>query len=525
MIKNIRNNGILIIDFGSQYTQLIAKCIRKINVYCEILSCCTNEKIIKDFHPRGIILSGGPESTTNKNSVDVSDFIFTSGIPVLGICYGMQLMTVKLGGCVKKAKRCEFGRTRVHITTDNILTRGIENQSSNNEKVLDVWMSHRDTITSLPPGFTGLASTENCQHAIIEHKQKNLYGVQFHPEVSHTIQGVNILKSFLFNICNCEKKLWIPEKIVSDSIASIQKQVGKEKVILGLSGGIDSLVTAILLELAIGKNLFCLFINNGLLRLEEVNQVIALCKREFAFQIRYISAEKRFLKSLEGIEDPELKRKTIGNLFVKIFEEEATKLKNVKWLAQGTIYPDVIESSVSISEKASLIKSHHNVGGLPKKMNLKVIEPLRYLFKDEVRSIGYELGMSYDSLNRHPFPGPGLAVRIMGEVKKEYCDMLRHADHIFIDELHKNHLYKKVSQAFVIFIPVRSVSVMGDKRKYEWVVSLRAVNTDNFMTASWSKLPYEFLEKVSSRIINEVKHISRVVYDISSKPPATIEWE
>ncbi|XOD70069.1 MAG: glutamine-hydrolyzing GMP synthase [Sodalis sp. (in: enterobacteria)] len=525
MIKNIRKHRILILDFGSQYTQLVARQVRELGVYCKILAWDLTEEQIRKLNPSGIILSGGPDSTTKSGSPRAPDYVFRASVPVLGICYGMHTMAMQLGGKVQGSSKREFGYARVELLTDSLLVRNIQdNICSSSLPFLDVWMSHGDKITAIPPDFITVASSESCPFAIIANEKKLFYGVQFHPEVTHTHQGKRILKRFVINICQCVP-LWTPEKIIEDAIAHIRDQVGEDRVILGLSGGVDSSVTAMLLHRAICDQLTCVFVDNGLLRLNEANQVMKMFGNHYGLNIIYVKAEDRFISALRGIKDPERKRKIIGQLFIKVFEEQALNLTNIKWLAQGTIYSDVIESAASVTGKAQIIKSHHNVGGLPKKMTMGLIEPLKELFKDEVLKIGLELGMSYDMLYRHPFPGPGLAVRVLGEVKKEYCDLLRYADAIFIEELHKANLYNKVRQAFTVFLPVRSVGVMGDERKYYWVVSLRAVETIDFMTAHWAHLPYEFLGRVSNRIINEIDGISRVVYDISGKPPATIEWE
>ncbi|BGI50790.1 MAG: glutamine-hydrolyzing GMP synthase [Arsenophonus endosymbiont of Ceratovacuna japonica] len=525
MIANVHEYKILIINFGSQYAQLIARRIREIGVYCELFSSNISEEQIRKFNPNGIILSGSPESTIKQNSPYVVEYIFQAGVPILGICYGMQIMSIQLGGQVEISNKREFGYAKVYIKQSCKLLNNIyDTLSSNNEPVLNVWMSHNDKVTSIPNNFKIIASTDNCQFAIIANEKKRFYGVQFHPEVTHTYQGVNILRRFTLNICCC-KSNWTSEKIIEYSVQYLKTQIGSDKIILALSGGIDSSVTALLLNRAVGKQLTCIFVNNGLLRLNESQQIINMFSKKFNLNIIHVSAQDRFLKALSGIYDPELKRKIIGNIFIEIFNEQAIKQTQVKWLAQGTIYPDIIESAISSSNKAHIIKSHHNVGGLPIKMKLKLIEPLKELFKDEVRQMGHELGLPYDILYRHPFPGPGLGVRVLGEVKKEYCDLLHKADSIFIEELHIANLYYKVSQAFTVFLPIQTVSVMGDNRKYDWVISLRAIETIDFMTANWVYLPYDFLNKVSNRIINEVKGISRVVYDISNKPPSTIEWE
>ncbi|MEK8162584.1 glutamine-hydrolyzing GMP synthase [Morganella morganii] len=525
MTTNIHQHRILILDFGSQYTQLIARRIREIGVYCELWAWDVTEEQIRNFNPNGIILSGGPESTTEHNSPRAPEYVFSAGVPVLGICYGMQTMSMQLGGAVETSDEREFGYAQVEIRETCELFRGIQDMLDDNGKpLLDVWMSHGDKVTAIPSDFVTVASTETCPFAIMANDEKRFYGVQFHPEVTHTHQGQEILKRFVLDICQCEA-LWTPEAIIEDTVIRLREQIGDDHVILALSGGVDSSVTAMLLNRAIGKRLTCVFVDNGLLRLNEAEQVMEMFAGKFDLNIIHAKAEDRFLNALKGIADPEAKRKAIGHTFIEIFDEEASKQKQVKWLAQGTIYPDVIESAASETGKAHVIKSHHNVGGLPEDMELGLVEPLRELFKDEVRRIGLQLGLPYDMLYRHPFLGPGLGVRVLGEVKKEYCDILRRADAIFIEELHKADLYHKVSQAFTVFLPVRSVGVMGDGRKYDWVVSLRAVETIDFMTAHWAHLPYDLLGRVSNRIINEVDGISRVVYDVSGKPPATIEWE
>jgi GMP synthase (glutamine-hydrolysing) len=523
--KNIHADRILILDFGAQYTQLIARRVREAGVYCELHAYDMGEEAIRAFAPKGIILSGGPESVTEATTPRAAKVVFELGVPVLGICYGMQTMAAQLGGAVETSTHREFGYAQVRARGHSRLLRDIEDHASpEGYGLLDVWMSHGDRVAKLPPGFTVIAASANAPLAGMADESRQFYGVQFHPEVTHTRQGARILQRFVLEICACAG-LWTPGNIIDDSIAQLRAHIGQEEVILGLSGGVDSSVVAALLHRAIGEQLICVFVDTGLLRLQEGDQVMATFAQHMGVKVLRVNAEERFLTALKGESDPEKKRKIIGNLFVAVFDEESKKLKQAKWLAQGTIYPDVIESAGAKSGKAHVIKSHHNVGGLPEKMHLKLCEPLRELFKDEVRKIGVELGLPYDMVYRHPFPGPGLGVRILGEVKKEYADILRQADAIFIDELRKADLYDKVSQAFSVFLPVRSVGVMGDGRRYDYVVALRAVETIDFMTASWAHLPYEFLEKVSTRIINEVRGISRVTYDISSKPPATIEWE
>jgi GMP synthase (glutamine-hydrolysing) len=525
MSKDIHSSRILILDFGSQYTQLIARRVREIGVYCELYPFDLDEQAIREFNPQGIILSGGPESVTEASTPRASNVVFELGVPVLGICYGMQTMAAQLGGEVSSSTEREFGYAQVKHVGESELFRGIEDHADDSgDFLLDVWMSHGDKVTALPPGFKCIGSSANAPFAAMANEEKGFYGVQFHPEVTHTRQGGRLLERFVLGICGCEA-LWTSGNIIDDAVAQIREQVGDDEVVLGLSGGVDSSVTAALLHKAIGKNLTCVFVDNGLLRLNEGDQVMAMFAKHMGLNVIRVDAEDRFLNALKGENDPEKKRKIIGRVFVEVFEEEASKLKNAKWLAQGTIYPDVIESAGAKTGKAHVIKSHHNVGGLPEDMELKLVEPLRELFKDEVRKIGLELGLPYDMLYRHPFPGPGLGVRILGEVKKEYADLLRRADAIFIEELYKHELYHKTSQAFAVFLPVKSVGVMGDARKYDYVIALRAVETIDFMTARWAHLPYEFLEHVSNRIINEIDGISRVTYDISSKPPATIEWE
>ncbi|MGR6981094.1 glutamine-hydrolyzing GMP synthase [Testudinibacter sp. P27/CKL/0425] len=524
-MNNIHQHKILILDFGSQYTQLIARRVREIGVYCELWAWDVAEQDIRDFNPSGIILSGGPESTTEQNSPRAPEYVFNAGVPVLGICYGMQTMAMQLGGEVKSSTEREFGYASVEVVQTNPLFKSLQNAlSAQQQPLLDVWMSHGDKVTQIPPQFEISAATDSCPIAAMADKSKNFYGVQFHPEVTHTKSGLELLQNFVLNICGCENR-WTAENIIEDAVARIKAQVGDDEVILGLSGGVDSSVTALLLHRAIGKNLHCVFVDNGLLRLNEAEQVMEMFGDKFGLNIIHVNAEDRFLNELAGVSDPEAKRKVIGKVFVDVFDEESQKQANVKWLAQGTIYPDVIESAASKTGKAHVIKSHHNVGGLPDYMKLGLVEPLKELFKDEVRKIGLALGLPYEMLYRHPFPGPGLGVRVLGEVKKEYCDILRRADAIFIEELHKADWYHKVSQAFTVFLPVKSVGVMGDGRKYDWVVSIRAVETIDFMTAHWAHLPYDLLGRISNRIINEVNGISRVVYDISGKPPATIEWE
>jgi GMP synthase (glutamine-hydrolysing) len=525
MTTNIHEHRILILDFGSQYTQLIARRVREAGVYCELHPWDISDEDIRDFNPNGIILSGGPESTVAENAPVAPQLVFEMGVPVFGICYGMQTMTAQMGGKVENADHHEYGYAQIRARGHSRLLTDIEDHTTEEGYgMLDVWMSHGDRVVEMPEGFKLMASTESCPVAGIANEEKQFYGVQFHPEVTHTRQGQRILERFIHEICGCAAD-WTPGNIAEDAIASIREKVGSDEVILGLSGGVDSSVVAALLHKAIGDQLTCVFVDNGLLRYKEGDQVMATFAEHMGVKVIRVDAEQRFLDALAGENDPEKKRKIIGNLFVDIFEEESNKLKSAKWLAQGTIYPDVIESAGSKTGKAHVIKSHHNVGGLPDYMKLELLEPLRELFKDEVRKLGVELGLPYDMVYRHPFPGPGLGVRILGEVKKEYADILRLADHIFIEELRKHDLYDKTSQAFAVFLPIKSVGVTGDGRRYEWVVSLRAVETIDFMTARWAHLPYEFLDHVCRRIVNEVSGISRVVYDITGKPPGTIEWE
>ncbi|MGR8920708.1 MAG: glutamine-hydrolyzing GMP synthase [Gammaproteobacteria bacterium] len=524
-VKDLHADRILILDFGAQYTQLIARRVREAQVYCEIHPFDMSEAAVREFGARGIILSGGPESVTANADFRAPACVFELGVPVLGICYGMQTMAFQLGGTVEAASEREFGYARVRARGHSRLLRDI--QDLTNEEghgLLDVWMSHGDHVTEMPPGFKRIASTDNAPIAGIADEQRNFYGVQFHPEVTHTKQGQAILGRFVHEICGCGS-LWTPANIISDSIERIRAEVGTDRVLLGLSGGVDSSVVAALLHEAIGPQLTCVFVDNGLLRLNEADQVMATFAQNMGVDVRHVDAGEQFLGALAGVADPEEKRKIIGRTFIEVFEAEAEKLEDVAWLAQGTIYPDVIESAGAKTGKAHVIKSHHNVGGLPEDMRLELVEPLRELFKDEVRKVGTELGLPRDMVYRHPFPGPGLGVRILGEVRTEFADILRRADAIFIDELRAAGLYDDVSQAFAVFLPVRSVGVQGDARTYEYVIALRAVETVDFMTAHWAHLPYEFLDHVSRRIINEIGGVSRVAYDISGKPPATIEWE
>ena len=525
MAQDIHSHRILVLDFGSQYTQLIARRIREIGVYCEIRPFDITEADIREFGPKGVILAGGPESVTEAGSPRAPECLFAMDLPILGICYGMQTMAEQLGGKVMASDKREFGYAQVRIRQPGRLFEGIRDHVlENGDGLLDVWMSHGDKVIRLPEGFELTASTESAPIAAMSHVSKPWFGVQFHPEVTHTLQGKRILERFVLEICGCEA-LWTPGRIIDDAVERIRKQVGSDKVLLGLSGGVDSSVTAALLHKAIGDQLTCVFVDNGLLRLHEGDQVMDMFAKSMGVKVIRADAQDLFLSRLKGVQDPEAKRKIIGATFIEVFDQEASKLKDVRWLAQGTIYPDVIESAASKTGKAHVIKSHHNVGGLPENMQFELVEPLRELFKDEVRKIGLELGLPYDMVYRHPFPGPGLGVRILGEVKKEYADILREADAIFIEELHRADYYHKTSQAFAVFLPVKSVGVVGDARRYEYVIALRAVETIDFMTARWAHLPYDLIERVSNRIINEISGVSRVVYDVSSKPPATIEWE
>ena len=516
---------ILILDFGSQYTQLIARRVREAGVYCELFSYDTPAEEIRKFAPRGIILSGGPESVTLTDTPRAPKEIFDMKVPILGICYGQQTMAAQLGGTVEPGDKREFGYARVRMHGHSKLFRDLRDEKeSSGAEWLHVWMSHGDRVTQLPAGFKVIADTPAAPFAGIADEARGFYGIQFHPEVTHTTQGRMILQRFVHDICGCGS-LWTPGNIIESMVSSVREQVGKDEVILGLSGGVDSSVVAALLHRAIGKQLTCIFVDNGLLRLNEGDQVMETFARHMGVKVIRVDAEDRFLSALKGVADPEKKRKIIGGIFIDIFEEKAAKIKNAHWLAQGTIYPDVIESAAAKTRKAHVIKSHHNVGGLPEKMNIKLLEPLRELFKDEVRRIGEELGLPHQMVYRHPFPGPGLGVRILGEVKKEYAELLRKADAIYLEELYRHELYDKISQAFAVFLPVKSVAVLGDARVYDYVIALRAVETVDFMTANWAPIPYEILGTISNRIINEVRGISRVVYDISGKPPATIEWE
>ncbi len=516
---------ILILDFGSQYAQLIARRVREANVYCELHPYDVDEAFIREFNPKGIILSGGPNSVTEGDTPRAPQVVFDLGVPVLGICYGMQTMAVQLGGAVENGLVREFGYAEVRAQGHSALLREIQDRvNEHGHGLLDVWMSHGDKVTTLPAGFKIIASNPATPIAAMADEIRRFYAVQFHPEVTHTYQGKALIERFVHDICGCGKDWNMPDYI-SEAIEKIRAQVGKEEVILGLSGGVDSSVAAALLQRAIGNQLTCVFVDNGLLRLNEAKQVMETFAKNLGVKVIHVDASAAFMKHLKDVTDPEKKRKIIGREFVEVFQRESAKLPNAKWLAQGTIYPDVIESAGAKNNKAHAIKSHHNVGGLPDTLHLKLLEPLRELFKDEVRELGVSLGLPHDMVYRHPFPGPGLGVRILGEVKHEYAELLRRADAIFIEELVASGWYAKTSQAFAVFLPVKSVGVMGDGRTYEWVVALRAVQTEDFMTAQWAELPYALLGKVSNRIINEVRGINRVVYDISGKPPATIEWE
>jgi GMP synthase (glutamine-hydrolysing) len=522
---HINHEKILILDFGAQYTQLIARRVREAKVYCEIHPNDVGADFIRAFAPKGVILSGSYMSAYEESTDKVAPCVFELGAPVLGICYGMQTMAQQLGGRVEGGHHREFGYAEVRARGHTRLLGGIEDfRTPEGYGMLKVWMSHGDKVVEMPPGFKLMASTESCPIAGMADEDRRFYGVQFHPEVTHTLQGQAILTRFVREICGCRGDWNMPD-YATEAVGRIREQVGDEEVILGLSGGVDSSVAAALIHKAIGRQLTCVFVDTGLLRLNEAEQVVDTFDRHMGLRLVRIDATERFMAKLAGVTDPEAKRKIIGAEFVHVFQDEAAKLPNAKWLAQGTIYPDVIESAGAKTRKATTIKSHHNVGGLPETLHLKLLEPLRELFKDEVRALGEALGLPHEMVYRHPFPGPGLGVRVLGEVKKEYADLLRRADAIFIDELRASGWYDKTSQAFAVFLPVRSVGVMGDGRTYEWVVALRAVQTQDFMTAHWAHLPHDLLARVSNRIINEVRGINRVVYDICGKPPATIEWE
>jgi GMP synthase (glutamine-hydrolysing) len=523
------HDTIVIFDFGSQVTQLIARRIREANVYCEVHPADIDEALLRSLAPKGIVLSGSHMSAYEESTDRAPAAVFDLGVPVFGICYGMQTMAQQLGGKVEGGHTREFGYAEVRARGHTRLLEGIEDRRNDQgHGILNVWMSHGDKVVELPPGFKLMASTESCPIAGMADESRRFYAVQFHPEVTHTPQGEAILRRFVLDICGCRPD-WVMVDHVGEAVASIRAQVGTDEVILGLSGGVDSSVAAALIHSAIGNQLTCVFVDTGLLRQDEGRQVSTTFRQHMGMKLIHVDASARFMAALVGVTDPEDKRKIIGREFVHVFQEEAAKLRErgtaVKWLAQGTIYPDVIESAGAKTKKAQSIKSHHNVGGLPDTLHLKLLEPLRDLFKDEVRNLGLALGLPREMIFRHPFPGPGLGVRILGEVKADYADLLRRADAIFIDELRAAGWYDRVSQAFAVFLPVKSVGVMGDGRTYEWVVSLRAVQTTDFMTAHWAHLPHELLGRVSNRIINEARGINRVVYDISGKPPATIEWE
>jgi len=516
-VSNKKIDTILVLDFGSQYTQLIARRIRESDVYSEILPWDIDESKIINLNPKGVILSGGPNSVTESYTPRIPQCIFDIAVPILGICYGMQTLAEQMGGHVISANQKEFGHSELEVVSESIIFQNLN-------KKINVWMSHGDQVQDLPDDFNLTASTATAPIAAMEHKDLPIYGIQFHPEVTHTDNGQKILENFIFNVCKSNTD-WKMHDLISERIKEIKEQVQDNKVLLGLSGGVDSSVTAALLHKAIGKKLTCVFVDNGLLRKGEANQVMQTFAENMNLNVIKSDSEDIFLRHLKNIDDPEQKRKVIGRTFIDIFDAEAIKLKDIKFLAQGTIYPDVIESSGSESKEARVIKSHHNVGGLPEEMKLDLVEPLRDLFKDEVRRMGLELGIPKKMIERHPFPGPGLGVRIIGEITKEKTNILQEADHIFIEELIKADLYDTVSQAFAVLLPVKSVGVVGDERRYAEVIALRAVETVDFMTARWAHLPYKFLEHVSNRIVNEIEDVSRVVYDISSKPPATIEWE
>ncbi|HEU0201140.1 MAG TPA: glutamine-hydrolyzing GMP synthase [Burkholderiaceae bacterium] len=520
---------ILILDFGSQVTQLIARRVREAKVYCEIHPNDVGADFIRAFQPKGIILSGSHMSAYEESTDKAPDIVFELGVPVLGICYGMQTMAQQLGGRVEGGHTREFGYAEVRARGHTKLLDGLQDfVTPAGHGMLKVWMSHGDKVVEMPPGFKLMASTENCPIGGMADEARRFYAVQFHLEVTHTLRGAEILTRFVLDICGCRGDWSMPD-YMSEAVERIRALVGKEEVILGLSGGVDSSVAAALIHKAIGRQLTCVFVDTGLLRLNEAQQVVETFEKHMGLKLIHIDAGERFMRELAGVSDPEAKRKIIGREFVHVFQEEAAKLQEkgtaAKWLAQGTIYPDVIESAGAKSKKATTIKSHHNVGGLPETLHLKLLEPLRELFKDEVRALGIALGLPQTMVYRHPFPGPGLGVRILGEVQREYADLLRRADAIFVDELRAADWYDKTSQAFAVFLPVKSVGVMGDGRTYEWVIALRAVQTQDFMTARWAELPHDLLARVSNRIINEVRGINRVVYDISGKPPATIEWE
>lgn len=511
----MKNELILILDFGGQYNQLIARRVRECNVYSEVVPFNISLEEIKEKNPKGIIFTGGPASVFGEDSPKCNEGIFDLGIPVLGICYGMQLMTYTLGGKVLSANKREYGTTEVSIDISSPLFQGFENTNG-------FLMSHTDYVETVPEGFKNIGSTPSCPNAAMENKERKLYGIQFHPEVNNSINGTQVIKNFLFNICDCTGD-WIISSFVEDSIKKLKEKIGDKKALCALSGGVDSSVAAVLLSKAIGKNLTCIFLDHGLLRKNEGDEVEEIFRNQFDINLIRVNCKDRFLNKLSGVTDPEKKRKIIGEEFIRVFEEEAKKIGTVDFLVQGTIYPDVIESGLG---KSSVIKSHHNVGGLPDYVDFKeIVEPLRDLFKDEVRKTGLELGIPENLVFRQPFPGPGLAIRVIGEITDDKLTILKNADSIFRDEIAKAGLHKNINQYFAVLTNLKSVGVMGDERTYDYTVALRAVETTDFMTGVWSKIPYEILEKVSSRIVNEVEHVNRVVYDITSKPPATIEWE
>lgn len=525
MAIDIHDQRILILDFGSQYAQLIARRVRELGVYCELMSCDIDNAVIEAFRPDGIILSGGPETVTSTDTPRIPERVFELECPVLGICYGMQAMALQLGGKVDTAHKREFGHAKLHIDNAKTLFADIEDSvDDKGDAFINVWMSHGDHVTQMPEGFEVLASTDNAPYAAMAHFDKQYFALQFHPEVTHTPQGKRMLSHFVHEVCGCESA-WTSKNIIEESIKDLQEKIGKDQVLVGLSGGVDSAVVAALLHKAIGDQLTCVFVDNGLLRKNEGDEVMRVFAQHMGVKVIRADAQEQFLTALKGVDDPEQKRRIAGEQFIRVFEAQSKALKDIKWLGQGTIYPDVIESAKAKSGKAHVIKTHHNVGGLPDDMDFELIEPLRELFKDEVRKLGLELGLPAELVYRHPFPGPGLCVRVLGEVKPAFVEILREADAIFLEELRAHDLYDTVSQAFAVFLPVKSVGVKGDARSYEYVIALRAVETVDFMTAHWSHLPYDFLSHVSNRIMNEIRQVSRVVYDVSGKPPSTIEWE
>lgn len=521
---NIHSQRILILDFGSQYTMLIARRVRELGVYCEIHPYQVDDKFIQQFSPTGIILSGGPESALGETAPRAAATVFELGCPVLGICYGMQTMALQLGGQVAAGDKREYGYAQIEVLMENPLFAAIDDAiNAEGQALLDVWMSHGDHVAEVPAGFQVLARSKTISVAAMGDLNRQLYALQFHPEVTHTPQGMRMLAHFVHDICGCGHS-WTTTNIIEDAINNIKKQIGKARALVALSGGVDSAVTAALMHQAIGDKLTCIFVDTGLLRLNEAEQVMRVFHKKMGIDVICVNAKERFLSALSGVTDPEAKRKIAGHMFIKVFHDEALKLDGVKYLGQGTIYPDVIESAQA-QQGAHVIKSHHNVGGLPEDLPFELVEPLRELFKDEVRKVGLELGLPAELIKRHPFPGPGLALRIIGDIKEHDLDILRRADFIFIEELRRAHLYDEVAQAFAVFLPIKSVGVQGDQRHYGYVIALRAVKSTDFMTAHWADLPHEFLAQVSDRIVREVPEVSRVVYDISSKPPATIEWE